>query len=122
MKDTSWSLSNGKTAVLASTEPNNKARVSSLAPPLSTISCKTPPRPLELSAAALKSIPNFLAAFAASPVGFCIAAITCRSPAKVDSTGTPVAVTLDIAALSSSILTPAPAAIGAKRPICCAYC
>ena len=121
MKVTNSSFNKGNIAVLASTDPNNNASVSSLAPPFSTTSANTPLRPFVFNAVALKSIPSFSAAFAASLVGFCIEAITCRSPAKVDSTGTPVAVTVDIAALSSSIPTPAPAAIGASRPICWAY-
>ncbi len=121
MKDTNWSFNKGNIAVLASTDPKNFARVSSLAPPLATNSSKTPPRPFVFKEVASNDIPNSAAASCASFVGFCIEAITCRSPAKVDSTGTPVAVTVDIAALSSSIPTPAPAAIGAKRPICCAY-
>ncbi len=103
MKLTSWSFNKGNIAVLASTDPKNFASVSSLAPPFATSSSNTPPKPFVLKAVALKSIPNSFAASEASFVGFCIAAITCRSPAKVDSTGTPVAVTVDIAALSSSI-------------------
>ena len=66
-------------------------------------------------------MPSFSAILEASLVGFCIEAITCLNPAKVDSTGTPAAVTDEIAAFNSSILTPAPEAIGAIRPICFAY-
>ena len=95
--------------------------MSALAPPFSRISSNTPLKPFDFKAAALKSMPSFSATSEACFVGFCIEAITCRSPAKVDSTGTPVAVTAEIAAFNSSILTPAPAAIGAIRPICCAY-
>ena len=41
-------------------------------------------------------MPSFSAILEASLVGFCIEAITCLNPAKVDSTGTPAAVTDEI--------------------------
>ena len=115
-------LVRGRIAAIASTLPNSFVISTSLPPVFSTTSSKNPPNPFALIAAEEKSMPRFFAASCASFVGLITLAITCRKPAKVDSIGKPCAVTVEIAAFSSSIPTPAAAAIGATRPICCAYC
>ena len=114
-------LMEGAIAARASVDPNNLSNVSAPSLPVVFNCFKIPLNPKVFSPAALKLIPKSFANSTASELGFRIAPIAVLKPAKVDSTGTPEAVAVAIAPLSSSRLTPAALAVGAILAICEAY-
>ena len=121
-----WSFSNpapaeGAIADTASTEPKSFTRFSAVSFPLALSCPRIPDKPIVLRAWASKDMPNSLASWEASELGFKVDAIACLNPEKVCSAGTPDEVAVAINPFNSSRLTPAWAARGAILAICPEY-
>ena len=90
--------------------------------PLAVRRFNTPDSPSVLRIAALFAMPYFSSCFCASPVGLSKLTIACLVPDTAEDVWTPLAVTVAIAAATSSNETPAALAIGAMLPSCPANC
>ena len=111
------SLHSASTVFSASTLPNSSAITSVLPPVLTITSARNPARPLLSSAALEKSIPSFLAIFAAESVGLMTLENAAFRPVMASLVPMPCLVSVAMDANSSSVPTFSCAASGMTLPM-----